>query len=125
LKITGPQRLAAQHINAGCQIAALDRFGIPLPGRGRLKSHLPDGDQHLGKRQVAVGAHQIKLNLALRFSQGSAAAGQARAEGRQLGALAQGMGPLLCDWRGAPAPEGQGLPASLRVWAAQGVVCHD
>ena len=35
------------------------------------------------------------------------------------------VGRLLCDRRGAPAPEGQGLPASLRVGAAQGAHCHD
>ena len=35
------------------------------------------------------------------------------------------VGRLLCDRRGAPAPEGQGLPASLRVAAAQGAHCHD
>jgi hypothetical protein len=35
------------------------------------------------------------------------------------------VGPLLCDRRGAPAPEGQGLPASLRVGAAKGAHCHD
>ena len=91
LKITGPQRLAAQHINAGRQTAAPDRFGIPLQGRGRLKSLLPDGDQRLAELQVAVGAHQIKTNLPLRFSQGGAAAGQARAEGGQLCGLAQGQ----------------------------------
>jgi len=35
------------------------------------------------------------------------------------------VGPLLSDRRGAPAPEGQGLPASVRVGAAQGAHCHD
>jgi hypothetical protein len=35
------------------------------------------------------------------------------------------VGPLLFDRRGAPAPEGQGSPASLRVGAAQGALCHD
>ena len=43
------------------------------------------------KLQVAVGAHQIKTNLPLRFTQGGAAAGQASPEGRQLGGLAQGQ----------------------------------
>ena len=33
--------------------------------------------------------------------------------------------PLLCDRRAAPAPQGQSLPASLRVGTAQGAHCHD
>ena len=35
------------------------------------------------------------------------------------------VGPLFCYRRTAPAPQGQSLPASLMVGAAQGAHCHD
>jgi hypothetical protein len=35
------------------------------------------------------------------------------------------VGPLLCDQQAAPAPQGQGSPAALRLRAAQGAHCHD